>query len=169
MPRAAQETIFGIGDVACNLGHPSIVGMRCDAGDVDRLGGDVAGLSQELVRCRVLGGCWQWCRDQPDGPDWPKTFCETHHFSRHTRPIVLSPVENKKKQWRARVVLPVRTTSEDGQLVNILPGEYTLGEEQGARYQLIRCTENSTHLSLWFADLLLCTYMGQLEILGIWP
>lgn len=66
-------------------------------------------------------------------------------------------------------MLAVRTTGEDGRLVNILPGEYTLSEEEGARYQLIRCAENPTRLSLWFADVLLCTYMGQLEILGVWP
>jgi len=78
-------------------------------------------------------------------------------------------VESKRKQWRARVVLPVRTTSEDGRLVIISPGEYTLREQEGARYQLIRHPENSTRLSLWFADLLLCAYMGQLEILGVWP
>ena len=38
MPRAAKETIFDIGDVTCNLGHLSIVGVGCDAGDVDRSG-----------------------------------------------------------------------------------------------------------------------------------
>jgi hypothetical protein len=78
-------------------------------------------------------------------------------------------VKSNKKQWRARVVLPVRTTSEDGRWVNISPGEYTLTEEEGARYQLIRYPEDSARLSLWFADLLLCTYMGQLEILDTWP
>ena len=98
-----------------------------------------------------------------------KAFCETHHFQRHSRSIVLSPVGNPKKHWRARVVLAVRTTGEDGRLVNILPGEYTLSEEEGARYQLIRCAENPIRLSLWFADILRCTYMGQLEILGVWP
>jgi hypothetical protein len=66
-------------------------------------------------------------------------------------------------------VLPVRTTREDGRVVNILPGEYTLSEDEGARYRLIRDAEHSVYLSLWFADLLLCTYTGQLEILGMWP
>ena len=78
-------------------------------------------------------------------------------------------MDNPKKQWRARVVLPVRTLSGDGQLVNLMPGEYTLSEDLGARYRLIRHAEDAACLSLWFADVLRCTYMGQLEILGVWP
>jgi len=77
-------------------------------------------------------------------------------------------VEQQKKQWHARVILRVRTRSDDGQLVDIPPGEYTLSEGQDARYQLIRHPVPGS-VSLWFGDLLLCTYMGQLEILGAWP
>jgi hypothetical protein len=32
---AVKDTVFGIGDVARNLHHPSIVGVGCDAGNVD--------------------------------------------------------------------------------------------------------------------------------------
>jgi len=41
MLRAVKETVFEIGDIACNLGHPAIVGVGCDAGNVDRSGCDV--------------------------------------------------------------------------------------------------------------------------------
>ena len=53
MPRAAKETIFDIGDVTCNLGHPPIVGVGCDAGDVDRSGGDVDE-EQDVIRDQPL-------------------------------------------------------------------------------------------------------------------
>jgi hypothetical protein len=78
-------------------------------------------------------------------------------------------VRNEKKQWPARVLLTVRTTSHDGRIVTITPGEYTLSEAEGARYELIPRAEKSLGSSLWFAELLQCTYMGQLEILGVWP
>ena len=78
-------------------------------------------------------------------------------------------MENDKKQWRARVVLTVFTGSDDGRLVTILPGEYTLSEDEGARYKLMRQARDPVCLSLWFAEVLLCTYTGQLEILGAWP
>jgi len=51
--RAAKETIFDIGDVTCNLGHPSIVGVGCGAGDVDRSGGDVD-KEQDVIRDQSL-------------------------------------------------------------------------------------------------------------------
>jgi hypothetical protein len=41
MLRAVKETVFEMGDIACNLGHPAIVGVGCDAGKVDRSGCDV--------------------------------------------------------------------------------------------------------------------------------
>src|SRR5208282_1669650 len=41
LPLAAKDAVLGIGDIACNLRHPSIVGVGCDAGNVDRSGGDV--------------------------------------------------------------------------------------------------------------------------------
>jgi hypothetical protein len=78
-------------------------------------------------------------------------------------------VENEKKQWRARVLLTMRTTNVDGEIVIVPPGEYTLSEAKGARYELIRRAEKSTCQSLWFAELLQCAYMGQVEILGVWP
>ena len=78
-------------------------------------------------------------------------------------------VGNEKKQWKARVLLTVRTTSDDGQMVTIAPGEYTLSEAEGARYQLVRHAEKPMCSSLWFAEVLLCTHMGQLQILGVWP
>ena len=78
-------------------------------------------------------------------------------------------MHNEKKQWRARVILPVSTHGPEGSLVQISPGDYTLIEGEGARYQLVRRTETSSCLSLWFAELQLCSYMGQLEILGVWP
>jgi hypothetical protein len=78
-------------------------------------------------------------------------------------------VNNDKKQWRARVLLTVRTTNDDGGVVTITPGEYTLTEAEGARYELVRRAENSICLSLWFAEVLFCTHMGQLQILGMWP
>ena len=53
MPRAAKETLFDIGDVTCNLGHPRIVGVGCDAGDVDRSGGDVDE-EQDVIRDQPL-------------------------------------------------------------------------------------------------------------------
>jgi len=37
----AKDAIFGVGDIACNLHHPSIVGVGCDAGNVDRSRGNV--------------------------------------------------------------------------------------------------------------------------------
>jgi len=67
------------------------------------------------------------------------------------------------------VLLAVRTTSDDGQLVTIAPGEYTLSEAEGARYQLVRRSDVPTCSSLWFAEVLLCAHMGQLQILGDWP
>jgi hypothetical protein len=82
---------------------------------------------------------------------------------------VLCPVNNEKKKWRTRVVLTVRTNGEDGQAVTLSPGEYTLSEGEGARYQLIQNADGRISLSLWHAELLLCAYMGQLEILGVWP
>jgi hypothetical protein len=39
--RVAKDAFFDIRDVARNLFHPSIVGVRRDAGDVHRSGGDV--------------------------------------------------------------------------------------------------------------------------------
>jgi hypothetical protein len=78
-------------------------------------------------------------------------------------------VDNEKKQWKARVLLTVRTTGEDGRMVTITPGDYTLSEAEGARYQLIRGADAPMCLSLWFAEVLLCAHMGQLEILGVWP
>lgn len=41
IPRAAKKTFVDIGGVTCDLRHPSIVGVRCDAGNVDRAGGNV--------------------------------------------------------------------------------------------------------------------------------
>jgi hypothetical protein len=32
MPRGAKGAIFDIGDITCNLGHPSIVRVGCDVG-----------------------------------------------------------------------------------------------------------------------------------------
>jgi hypothetical protein len=78
-------------------------------------------------------------------------------------------VDNEKKQWKARVRLTVRTTGDDGRMVTITPGEYTLSEGEGARYQLIRRADTPVCLSLWFAEVLLCTHRGQLEILDAWP
>jgi hypothetical protein len=78
-------------------------------------------------------------------------------------------VENQKKQWTARVLLPVRTTGDDGRVVTITPGEYTLSEREGARYELIRSAEKPMCFSFWFAELLLYAYTGRLEILGVWP
>lgn len=78
-------------------------------------------------------------------------------------------MENDKKQWKARVLLTVRTTGEDGRMVTLTPGEYTLSEGEGARYHLVRRAGTPVSLSLWFAEVLLCTHMGQLEILGVWP
>jgi hypothetical protein len=54
-------------------------------------------------------------------------------------------------------------------MVTITPGEYTLSEAEGARYQLVRRAETPMCMSLWFAEVLLCAHMGQLEILGVWP
>jgi hypothetical protein len=73
------------------------------------------------------------------------------------------------KHWRARVVLPVRTTGEDGSIIDITPGEYALRECDGARYLLTSRTENAAGFSLWFTELLQCAYAGQVEILGMWP
>jgi hypothetical protein len=78
-------------------------------------------------------------------------------------------MHNEKKQWRARVLLTMRTTDDDGKILTITPGEYTLSESEGARYELARGLEKPVCLSFWFAELLLCAYMGQLEILGVWP
>jgi hypothetical protein len=78
-------------------------------------------------------------------------------------------VDNDKKQWKARVLLTVRTTGDDGRMVTLTPGEYTLSESEGARYQLVRRAETPVCLSLWFAEVLLCAHMGHLEILGVWP
>ena len=78
-------------------------------------------------------------------------------------------MHNEKKQWKARVLLTVRTTSDDGRMVTITPGEYALTEGEGARYELVGRAERPICLSLWFAEVLLCTYMGQVEILGVWP
>jgi len=63
----------------------------------------------------------------------------------------------------------MRTTNVDGEVVSVPPGEYTLSETKDARYELVRHAEKSTSLSLWFAELLLCAYTGQVEILGVWP
>jgi hypothetical protein len=41
IPRVAKEADLGIGDIARNLCHSSIVGMRRDASNVDRAGGNV--------------------------------------------------------------------------------------------------------------------------------
>jgi hypothetical protein len=46
---ACRKGIFGIGDIAGNLSHPAVVGVRCDAGDVNRSGGDVDE-EQDVVR-----------------------------------------------------------------------------------------------------------------------
>jgi hypothetical protein len=67
------------------------------------------------------------------------------------------------------VLLTLRTTSVNGEVVSVPPGDYTLSEAKGARYELVRPAEKSVCLSLWFAELLLCAYMGQVEILGVWP
>jgi hypothetical protein len=60
-------------------------------------------------------------------------------------------------------------TSDDGSLVDISPGEYTLSEAEGARYELSARTDNRVCQSLWYTELLLSAYMGQVEILGVWP
>jgi hypothetical protein len=78
-------------------------------------------------------------------------------------------VQTQKKKWRARVIATVHLRSDDGQIVSITPGEYTLSECDGARYQLSPPQQNSASLSLWFGELLQCSYMAQLEILGVWP
>jgi hypothetical protein len=39
----------------------------------------------------------------------------------------------------------------------------------GARYRLIPQAHGRVCQSLWFAELLLSAYMGQVEILGVWP
>ena len=41
MLRVAKEAVLGTGDIARNLCHPSIVGVGCDASNVDRAGGNV--------------------------------------------------------------------------------------------------------------------------------
>ncbi len=41
IPGVAQEAVLGIGDIARDLCHPSTVGVGCDAGNVDRAGGNV--------------------------------------------------------------------------------------------------------------------------------
>ena len=63
----------------------------------------------------------------------------------------------------------MRMTDDDGHLVIVPPGQYTLLEAAGARYQLSGYAVLVLCLSLWFAEVLLCAYMGQLEILGVWP
>jgi len=78
-------------------------------------------------------------------------------------------VGSEKKQWRARVITRVSTSGDDGRLVDIPPGEYTLSEGEGARYELVPYADKHTCLSIWFAEVLVCAYMGQLEILGVWP
>jgi hypothetical protein len=57
----------------------------------------------------------------------------------------------------------------EGGIVDIPPGEYTLIEENDARYQLLQHAGAPLSVSFWFADVLLFAYMGQLEILGVWP
>ena len=96
-------------------------------------------------------------------------FCEAHHFDSRLRSIVFCAVGSNKKHWRARVVTRVCTSSDDGRIVDILPGDYTLSEVEGARYQLVPYADKHTCLSIWFAEVLVCAYMGQLEILGVWP
>ena len=78
-------------------------------------------------------------------------------------------VHNDKKQWTARILRTVRTTGDDGRILTITPGEYTLRESEGARYQLVPRAQTPTGSSLWFGEVLLCAHMGQLEILGDWP
>jgi hypothetical protein len=78
-------------------------------------------------------------------------------------------MEMNKKKWRARVVQTICTNGEDGRLVTIAPGEYLLSEGEGARYHFTRHAQAPICSSLWFAEVLLCSYMGQVEILGMWP
>ena len=49
IPLAAKKSVFGIGDITRNLGHPAIVRVRCDAGDVHRPRCDVDE-EQEVIR-----------------------------------------------------------------------------------------------------------------------
>lgn len=53
IPLAAKESVFGIGDITRNLGHPAIVRVRCDAGDVHRPRCDVDE-EQEVIRDQSL-------------------------------------------------------------------------------------------------------------------
>ena len=53
IPLAAKDAVLGIGDIARNLRHPSIVGVGCDAGNVDRSGGDVDE-EQDVIRDQPL-------------------------------------------------------------------------------------------------------------------
>jgi len=78
-------------------------------------------------------------------------------------------MSNQRKHWRARVVVAVRTTSDDGRVINITPGEYSLREGDGARYILTSHAESPMGFSFWFTELLQCAYAGQVEILGVWP
>ena len=65
IPLAAKETVLGIGDVARDLTHPSVVRVRCDAGDVHRPGCDVDESSRRgplLVRAPLGTGRASWPR-----------------------------------------------------------------------------------------------------------
>ena len=78
-------------------------------------------------------------------------------------------MDANKKKWRARVVRTICANGEDGRLFTISPGEYVLSEGEGARYHLTQQAHMPMCSSLWYAEVLLCTYMGQVEILGMWP
>jgi hypothetical protein len=78
-------------------------------------------------------------------------------------------MEDNKKKWRARVVQTIRANGDDGSVVTLAPGDYTLSETGDARYQLTQNSLRPASSSLWFAEVQLCAYMGQVEILGVWP
>ena len=78
-------------------------------------------------------------------------------------------MDDQKKHWPVRVIRPLRMTNDDGSLVDISPGEYTLSEAEGARYRLSPQSDNRVCQSLWYTELLLSAYTGQVEILGVWP
>jgi hypothetical protein len=62
MPRAAKKTFVDIDDVTCDLGHPSIVGVRCDAGNVDRAGANVDE-EEHIISDQPLDGMVQLAKE----------------------------------------------------------------------------------------------------------